>query len=157
MICDKCKQNNATYHSSVNINGKVTETHLCENCVSDNKLFTFNNFLNPSFDPFIAESYEPTCDECGYTLSDFKQTGLLGCANCYKVFKDIINKNLMSIQPSYVHIGKRISDIRESKSVEYKIKSLEQKLKQAVMEENYELASTLKKEIIALKEGLNNE
>lgn len=160
MLCDKCKQNNATYHSTVNINGKITETHLCDACASNNKLFTFNNFLNPTFDPFVAESYEPTCDVCGYTLSDFKQTGMLGCPNCYKVFKDVINKNLLSIQPSYVHIGKRSSfnsDATITDSVETKIKLLELKLKQAVLEENYELASTLKKEIISLKEGNNNE
>ena len=52
MLCDKCKQNNATYHSSVNVNGNISETHLCESCARENKLFSFNEFLNPTFNHF---------------------------------------------------------------------------------------------------------
>lgn len=160
MICDKCKQNNATFHSSVNINGKVTETHLCNDCANENKLFSFNNFLNPSFDNFgvygnLAE--EPTCSVCGYTVSDFKESGLLGCSNCYKEFRDVITKSLVGIQPSTVHIGKRANIEPDLNEKEQKIKVLELKLKQAVANENYELASQLKKEIISLKDGGNNE
>ena len=41
--------------------------------------------------------------------------------------------------------------------MEQEIKKLELKLKAAVNEENYELASEIKKQIIALKEGSANE
>lgn len=44
MLCDKCKVREATYHSTVNINGNVTETHLCSECaISENKI---NNIFN---------------------------------------------------------------------------------------------------------------
>ncbi len=159
MLCDKCKQNTATFHSSVNINGKVAETHLCENCANDNKLFSFNNFLNPSLEHFgvYGNEHELTCDNCGYTLSDFTETGMLGCASCYKVFRDIINSNLVTIQPSLIHIGKRANSEPDLNENELKIKELERKLKQAVAQEDYELASGLKKQIISLKEGAYNE
>lgn len=160
MLCDRCKQNTATFHSSVNINGKITETHLCDECANDNKLFSFNNFLNPSFENiglYGNLQEELTCDKCGYTLSDFKATGLLGCSNCYKVFRDVINKSLISIQPSMIHIGKRANSAPNLSETEQKIKMLESKLKNAVVQENYELASELKKEIIRLKEGGKNE
>lgn len=159
MLCDKCKKNNATFHSTVNINGNVTETHLCENCAKENKLFSFNNFLSPSFDSFdlLNDFEELTCDNCGYTLSDFQESGLLGCSNCYNVFKEIINDNLQKIQPSNVHVGKKLNLEENLTEKEKEIKKLELQLKQAVNEENYELAGELKKQIIALKEGQNNE
>ena len=173
MLCDKCKKNNATFFSSVNINGNITETHLCENCAKENKLFSFNNFLAPSFDAFdffnnfLAPSFdafdflhdedELVCDNCGYTLSDFKDSGMLGCSNCYKVFRDIILNNLSKIQPALTHKGKK-PDVSEGLTEnEKEIKKLEVQLKQAVNEENYELAGELKKKIIALKEGDKHE
>lgn len=159
MLCDKCKKNNATFFSSVNINGNITETHLCENCAKENKLFSFNNFLAPSFDAFdfLHDEDELVCDNCGYTLSDFKDSGMLGCSNCYKVFRDIILNNLSKIQPALTHKGKK-PDVSEGLTEnEKEIKKLEVQLKQAVNEENYELAGELKKKIIALKEGYKHE
>ncbi|MBQ2864519.1 MAG: UvrB/UvrC motif-containing protein [Clostridia bacterium] len=158
MLCDKCKQNNATFHSTVNVNGQVTETHLCENCAKGNKLFSFNEFLNPALSPFgFFDSYEePTCDSCGFTLSDFRETGLLGCAECYKTFNSIIKQSLQKIQPSLTHVGKKLNDQTGLSDSEKQIKKLEVELKNAVNEENYELASEIKKKIIALKEA-NNE
>lgn len=154
MLCDKCKQNNATFHSTVNINGNITETHLCENCAKGNKLFSFNEFLKPSFNDFgVLNDYsEPTCDSCGYTLSDFRETGMLGCANCYKTFNQIIMQNLSKIQPSLTHVGKKLNETAGLSEIEKEIKKLELELKTAVNEENYELASEIKKKIIALKE-----
>lgn len=158
MICDKCKKNNATFHSSVNINGNVTQTHLCEMCAKENKLFSINDFLTPSFEPFnFLNEEEVTCNKCGHTLTDFVNTGFLGCANCYKVFEDVIYDNLLKIQPATVHTGKKVNYNSDLSEVEQKIKLLELKLKQAVNEENYELAGQIKKQIIALKEGCNNE
>lgn len=159
MICDKCKKNTATFHSTVNLNGVITETHLCEHCAKENKLFSFNEFLTPSFSNFdLFDDYsEPTCESCGYTLSDFRETGMLGCGNCYKTFNDIIINNLLKMQPALVHVGKKLEDSKDLSETEQEIKKLELKLKAAVNEENYELASEIKKQIIALKEGSANE
>ena len=159
MICDKCKQNVATFHSTVNINGTITETHLCENCAKENKLFSFNEFLTPNFNSCnMFDSYnEPTCESCGYSLSDFRETGMLGCSNCYNTFNDIIMYNLKKMQPSLVHVGKKLNEEKDLSETDRQIKKLEIELKTAVNEENYELASEIKKKIIALKEGLENE
>lgn len=32
MKCDRCGKNEATFHYKTNINGRVTETHLCPDC-----------------------------------------------------------------------------------------------------------------------------
>ena len=158
MLCDKCKQNNATYHSSVNVNGIISETHLCESCAHENKLFSFNEFLNPTFNhfDFLSEHKEPTCVNCGFTISDFRETGMLGCAECYKAFNTIIKQNLAKIQPGLVHVGHKLEDQTVINSTDREIRKLEIELKKAVEEEDYELASEIKKKIISLKEA-NNE
>ena len=32
MKCDRCGKNDATFYYKSNINGRVTETHLCQAC-----------------------------------------------------------------------------------------------------------------------------
>ena len=32
MKCDRCGKNEATFHYKTNINGRVTEAHLCSDC-----------------------------------------------------------------------------------------------------------------------------
>ncbi len=157
MKCDKCKVNNATYHSTVNINGNITQTHLCEECSKSNKLFSFNNFFTPfqNINNYFEE--EENCENCGYTYSDFKENGLLGCSNCYRVFHNLILDNLQKIQPSLEHTGCKPFYIDENSESESNIQKLQVQLKQAVNEENYELASKIKQQIIKLKEGDSNE
>lgn len=152
MLCDKCKKNAATYFSTVNINGNVTETHLCAECAKEYNTFNFNSFFgSPKLDDFGFGTNQLKCN-CGYTLNDYIETGLLGCTNCYETFKDYLNQNLIKFQYGVKHVGKTPSDLNED-TTENKIKKLELKLKQAVALEDYEQASELKKQINALKEG----
>ena len=155
MLCDKCKTKPATFFSSVNINGNVTETHLCADCANEVNTFNFNSFFGgPTFDTFGISTNELSCPHCGYTLSDYVSTGFLGCSKCYEEFKDYINSNILQFQYGAHHVGK-IPSLQNKSDTQSKIGVLEQKLKQAVAEENYELASTLKKQIISLKESEN--
>lgn len=169
MLCEKCKKKEATYHSTVNINGHITATHLCSDCaISENKmsnLFNVGNFFaTPLMDFWEEDSGEkqPTgktarCPKCHKTFDDFLQTGLLGCAHCYQTFKSELAPVIKNMQPDTVHKGKNLQPVEFSEG-ENVIKNLEFKLKQAVAAENYELASELKKKINELKNGgQNNE
>lgn len=162
MLCDKCRKNNATYHSSVNINGKISETHLCSKCaVEENKinglkLFNFGSFFDDDLLggilPGIENEIEEACPSCGLNYNTFMQTGLLGCGNCYEHFKSKLQPMINTMQNSTTHIGKKPEIMENLSENESKIKSLEYKLKQAVAEENYELASIIKKQINNLKQ-----
>ena len=59
MLCDKCKKNSATYFSTVNINGNVTETHLCAECASEVNTFNFNSFFGNSWLPVKTINFTP--------------------------------------------------------------------------------------------------
>ncbi len=157
MLCDKCKKNNATVHTSYNINGEVFESHLCSECAkqSDFKPFSsldsfFSDITSSFYDPVSEIRGELSCDNCGTTLSDFKNTGKVGCQECYKVFKKYVDQVIGSVQYGEVHTGKCIEELD---SHDRKVVELQLKLKRAVEEENYELASEIKKELLKLKDG----
>jgi protein arginine kinase activator len=170
MLCDKCKVREATYHSTVNINGNVTETHLCSECaISENKInniFNAGNFFATPFNTgeffessqkLSEKSNETICEGCKKTYSEFLNLGLLGCPKCYETFKQELYGLMKNIQPEQYHTGKKLNSHQPIESEELKIKNLEFKLKQAVASENYELASELKKRINELKNGGGNE
>ncbi len=165
MLCEKCRLKEATYHSTVNMNGNVTATHLCSECaITENKLnnvFGVTNFFNPTFfglnDDFFAQKpkakKESVCETCGKTFAEFLNTGFFGCAECYKAFETELEPILKQMQPSTKHIGKTVEAVTFADDKEKNLKNLEFKLKQAVANENYELASELKKKINELKNG----
>lgn len=170
MVCDKCKENEATYHSTVNINGNVTETHLCSECaISENKInniFNAGNFFAPPFSTsnffennkvVIEKENVVVCEGCKKTYSEFLNIGLLGCPKCYTTFNTQLMNLIKNVQPEQYHVGKKLEIDKNVESGQLKIKNLEFKLRQAVASENYELASELKKQINELKqEGGNN-
>lgn len=55
MKCTNCGKNIASYHYKYNINGKVTEAHLCTECAAelgeDQSFFGLGRFFSASFDP----------------------------------------------------------------------------------------------------------
>lgn len=61
MLCDVCKQAEATVHLTQIVNGEKRESHLCEACArSDTEagwlepVFSFNKFLGGLLDPETA-------------------------------------------------------------------------------------------------------
>ena len=62
MLCDKCKINPATFHSSVNINGNVITKNLCQDCASIEDETDFDMLINDNRGiPVIA--YHSISDE----------------------------------------------------------------------------------------------
>jgi len=50
MKCQKCEKNEVNFHYSSNVNGYVTETHLCSGCATESgydidKMFDFENIF----------------------------------------------------------------------------------------------------------------
>ena len=65
--------------------------------------------------------YEKRCAHCGKTITEFYDTGMLGCANCYAVFLSEIVRTLKKIQGSAYHTGKtpRVSGLDRELLLEY--------------------------------------
>ena len=158
-MCDKCKKNPATVQVTQTVNGHKTQLMLCADCAREEGML-----VNP-FMPFaqmmagmMGESVRPqrgsagglTCSRCGYDFSRFKETGLLGCPQCYHDFREYLNPMIRRIQGGLNHLGQRPGKNPESPE-DSRLGELQRQLAQAIDQEEYEKAAGLRDEIRALK------
>lgn len=166
MFCDNCKIKNASIFYNQNINGENKQYNLCYECskkinedviffdIFKDFFFNFNNF------EFSGENLRFKCEKCGNTLEDIKNTGKMGCENCYILFKENILPIIKNIQYDNKHIGKSFDIIDKNNKKEnfekdtYK-NNLKQDLKKAIEIEDYELAIILRDKIREIEKGAN--
>ena len=93
---------------------------------------------------------EPKCRVCGSTWEKIKETGALGCPDCWSQFANDIRKEFLSGSYGRNHAGKipeRASDGRPSRAF------LERELKDAVARQNYRKAARIRKQLDELEGG----
>lgn len=178
MKCDVC-ENEATVFLTQIINGQMTTVNLCETCskakgVTEETGFGLAEaFLSPSHRT-ESDSMEIVCDACGFTASQLKKIGRMGCPECYTAFRDGLDGLLRNMHKGTRHVGKRPSHITEiapqmlprqrvtavkeapppappAPPPPVDIAKLRAELDLAVREERYEDAARLKSEIESLQ------
>ena len=78
-------------------------------------------------------------------------TGFVGCADCYKVFKDYLREFTLDIHGRSIHVGK-VPKIEASKAAKRReIEKLTKLENDAVKSKNYIMAEEYKNRIIALQ------
>lgn len=165
MLCDICKKNNAVVHYTEVVDDKIKKLNLCEECAINKGIgvqtpFSIGELLGgltpKSFEPSAAEK-ALTCHGCGMSLAEFKETGRLGCYQCYEVFSKSLIPLLGNIHKSTKHVGKIPSTAKETIGVAAKIRELELKLQEAVKKEEFEQAAKLRDQIRNLEKQKNNK
>ena len=163
MRCDNCGRV-ATYHSIEIVNGNRVEQHLCSECAANARQdFDFVPFTMPSIGEFFDFPliYKPArrtktvlrCPKCGCTSEDFLQNGKLGCSECYKYLKDVVDPAIDEVL-SNNNMPDKISltdNINKDIPLANDLNSLNEQLKIAIKEERFEDASKLKAQIDKLK------
>ncbi|MEO0447299.1 MAG: UvrB/UvrC motif-containing protein, partial [Verrucomicrobiota bacterium] len=94
------------------------------------------------------------CKNCGFSQSDFKKTGRMGCSECYEVFADGLESLLNAMHKGTHHLGKippphRLDAAQQGLSDE--IESLQKKLMDSVEQEDYEEAARIRDELRKLE------
>lgn len=56
MKCERCGRNEATFYYQSNINGRVTQVHLCPDCAAE---LGYTSRLDQSFRPFRRSFFDP--------------------------------------------------------------------------------------------------
>ena len=156
MLCQHCKKNTATYNRVDDINGEVFKTHLCQSCYL--KLFGGLNSLNSVGDINALLFGSPTkrrktCPVCGTTYDDYEQTGLLGCASCYDVFKEELLPAINAIHGKVEHVGK-VGTNNDELGLHRRLKALQEQLEAALREKRYVDAGRLNKRIYEINKTL---
>lgn len=166
MLCNVCGKNEAKVHLCQIAEGKTTKVDLCESCAKERRiddaslvsdLISGIQGKKTTILPSSGGETAIRCRVCGYTQSDFKKTGRLGCAHCYKAFEGKLKKILKSMHPAVSHVGKTPEKIK-TKKIPQKLKArslqLQEQLKRAVKREQFEEAAILRDELKAVREEI---
>ncbi len=160
LTCSVCG-NAATVHLTQIVNNKIHKVDLCEACaqkkgVTDPEGFSLADLLaKGSLTPGNADEAERKCEACGYETADFRRTGRLGCAECYSVFRPVIDPVLEDMHTGTAHRGKVPETALRRQSAASRRRDLKNALNRAIEEEAYEEAAKLRDQIRELDEGVS--
>lgn len=178
MKCDVCESEATVFLTQI-INGQMTTVNLCDACskakgVTDEAGFGLAEaFLSGSVADVSPN--EAVCSSCGFTASQLKKIGRMGCPECYSAFRDGLDHLLRAMHKGIRHVGKVPAKIHGSLEAQDllvqpppapakprspkktpppapTIAQLREQLEAAVRDERYEDAAALKKEIERLSE-----
>lgn len=170
--CELCGEEPATMHLLRVVDGKVSHTHLCPRCAEGVAEQTEGLALvlavpsvlrslgksvaepQPADEPPAARQ-ERVCGVCGTTLSDLKESGMVGCAECYQVFAELLRAMVKPDPAAVEHMGKIPLRGPESDSLRHEMMRLERMLRELVEHERYEEAAGVRDRLAELGERLD--
>jgi len=163
MLCDVCKCNDAAVFLTQIVEGKMQKVNLCDACskekgVQDPTGFALADLL---LGIGAAEEIEKggaaqKCPVCGFTQSDFKKTGRLGCSTCYLTFAEGLGSLLKAMHKGTEHVGKVPEHAQRAAQLTDRMRNLSESLQKAVADENYETAASLRDQIKQLENDLTS-
>lgn len=164
MKCDACESGEATVFLTQIVNGKMQKVNLCPACakakgVDDPTGFQLTDLL---LGLGSAQTLEPSsallkCSVCGFTQTDLKKTGRLGCSHCYEVFAAPLAAMIKNMHKGTAHTGKVPARFRQAQERQATLSTLQDELSQAISQENYEEAARLRDRIRCLLESEGTE
>lgn len=172
MKCQKCNIRPADTHIKRVFNGEFQEYNLCSECAkemgygnifddfTDSFQKDFNNFLGSFFSNALpARSQATRCEKCGTSYADITRTGMMGCAQCYKIFSKQLMPTIKHIHGNISHCGKRskanASNSKEIVVLKSDVTQLKEQLKNAVEHQEFEKAAQLRDKIKEMEEKGN--
>ncbi len=156
MLCCICKEKEATVHLTQIAGDKMQKVDLCEECaknkgVNDPTGFSLADLLlGLGASQEIEQAgggNELKCPRCGFTQSDFKKAGRLGCPDCYRTFSDALEGLLKTMHKGTRHVGKVPEAFRQNRDLADRLKNLQKRLAKAIEQEDFEQAAVLRDEI----------
>lgn len=161
MACDQCHERDAVIHLTQIVNEQVTTLHLCERCAAERGVEGAGVPAKSPLGDFLAAMGKgqggvpnalvdrETCPACGATLKDFRDSGRLGCSECYRSFEPQLRDLLRRLHGSTHHVGERYAapggePASEPRSQQELREGLRDQLRLAVETENFELAAELR-------------
>ncbi|MDD5728797.1 MAG: UvrB/UvrC motif-containing protein, partial [Victivallales bacterium] len=104
-----------------------------------------------------SEETSITCGNCNWTLDALRQTGRVGCPECYNVFREVIQNALENMHRGKLHVGKRpgVKNADNSSALMLELMNLQKELEEVIQREEYEKAAELRDKITELKNKMN--
>ena len=165
--CDQCHERDAVVTLTQVSDEQKTTVHLCERCAAERGVETSASLAQLPLGNFVASLGKGadvaaalpgptpggTCHACGASLDDFRETGRLGCAECYRSFEGALRDLLRRLHGSTRHVGEHYSATGERGSAGGASGALlREQLRQAIEAERFELAAQLRDQLKASEE-----
>jgi protein arginine kinase activator len=157
MVCDQCHEREAVIHLTQIVNEQVTTLHLCERCAAERGVESPSSVAKTPLGSFLAamgkglpeQAPAPksgeSCPRCNATLQDFRESGRLGCPECYRSFEPQLRDLLRRLHGSTHHMGERyVARGSDEHDGHQEAADLREQLRVAVETENFELAAELR-------------
>ena len=183
MKCQKCNQNEASFFYQEHTNTHAAKIALCHSCAAEAGLLQGQNdpfsFLFGGFPGLGVKKSTPggngaTCPDCGATLRAVLHEGRVGCATCYRTFREQLAPSIRAMHGNATHTGREplkkamaptsthtASEAEkpsacEAPSTAQQLLALRTALKDAIACEDFEKAATLRDAIRALEQNKEN-
>lgn len=160
MKCQNCEKREAVVDYTQIIDGNKLHLHLCDKCANEMKIgmdfmFDMDDVFSTFFNgmPALEKAEILKCKTCGSTYEDFKNTGKLGCANCYITFKNELDNVLKRLHGSNRNVksNRNLGETKVVETTKNRIDDLKDQLKECIKNEEYEKAAKLRDEIKSLE------
>ena len=173
--CELCGEEPATMHLLRVVDGTISHTHLCATCAEQMAaeqtdglalVLAVPSMLRGFGKKASADQHEATggstvdhedsfCGACGTTLTDLKESGMVGCTNCYHVFADYLEATIRREAEPVEHLGKVPLRGPESDSLRHEMMRLERMLRELVEHERFEEAAGVRDRLSELGNRLD--
>ncbi len=167
MKCHKCDKP-ATFHITDLVDGESNELHLCEECAqaflappssgADEVMPAMAGLLAQQL--AVGETAEElarldkqVCPVCGISFREFRKQGRLGCPHDYTCFAQELEPLLLNIHDEIHHVGKVPKGFGAQAEQQTQLIRLRREMKEAVTQENYEQAASLRDEIHTIEKA----
>jgi protein arginine kinase activator len=169
--CEHCGERPAAIHLTTIVDNEVTKQHLCEICAAEKGVQTEATVAKFPLGDFLASMgkgaaaqlpAEPdggACSACGATLQDFRDSGRLGCPQCYVTFESPLRTLLRRIHGASRHVGPAYAAPATGTGpvspwpaeAPPALAELREALRRAVEAENFEQAARLRDQIRSIE------
>ena len=162
-ICDgkNCESPAVVYVKQI-VGGKASDYCYCRACAEKKGISTgaSQEFEAPaSAAPLEDETRVSTatcppgpCSFCGLTWDAFKQSGRLGCPECYAAFEPNLRSLLRRVHGAALHAGKvYLPPDPAGVDIDRRIGTLRRRLRRAVEAEDFETAAQLRDRILEME------
>ena len=117
MLCQNCRNRDASVHLKQILNGEATELHLCAACAAAlgyGDIFSGFGAQLPGYFSAVAGGGSLSrlgdrvlrCETCGFSFEDVTAASRPGCPDCYRVFGDKLIPYLQKLHGTVEYRGK---------------------------------------------------
>lgn len=155
MKCDHCNKP-AVVHEVIVKDGVHKDVHLCQEHAKEQGLGgQVQQPINQLLTQFVIASSSkktkvstPRCKNCGMSYAKFRQSGVVGCPDCYEAFGKQLDQLITRAQNGATHhVGKRPLRAGTGLDRQLEIQRISQELDHAVAAEQYERAAKLRDQL----------